>query len=274
MNKFALHIMLCLPAPEIEALIKGRIIVAITLKFIHPHRQFALYPKKELNLALPVENYYKSSFFSTAQSAIQQHSQRFSIQAWAKCENCEIINDVKSLAALSKLTIWSKQALEEILRQRENIFLTYLRVYHLPQPVKVNTPKRTNFFTALIPPVYVSDANPILGDRNFTIRKTQLENLQPPLHPHLEELQAAIVNLSTSSTTAKQQLDRDIKNFLGWSTQKTLLPVNPENWIYTIADIGNSSDGDAFEKVVRKSLIKLGFSIDTLPDRIREILSA
>lgn len=260
MSKFALHIMLCLPAPEIEALIQGRTIVAITPKFIHPHRQFALYPKKELNLALPVEKHYKSSFFSTAQSVIQQHSQRFSIQAWAKCEDCQIINDVKSLAALSKLTIWSKQALEEILKQRQNIFLTYLRVYYLPQSIEVTTPQRTNFFTALIPPVTVSDANPVLGDRNFAIRKTQLENLQPPLHPHLEGLQAAIANLTTISTTAKQQLDRDIKNFLRWSTQK-VSQVNPEkNWVDTIADIGNSSDGDTFEKLVRKSFIQLGFS--------------
>ena len=261
MSKFALHIMLCLPAPEIEALIKGRIIVAITLKFIHPHRQFALYPKKELNLALPVENYYKSSFFSTAQSAIQQHSQRLSIQAWAKCEDCQIINDVKSLADLSKLTIFTTQALEEILAVRKNIFLTYLRVYHLPQSIEVKQPQRTNFFTALIPPVNVSETNSVLSDRNFAIRKTQLKNLQPPLHPNLEELQAAIANLTTTSTKAKQQLDRDIKNFLGWATQKTFPQVNPEtNWIYTIAEIGNSSDGDTFEKVVRKSLIKLGFS--------------
>ncbi|AFY54056.1 hypothetical protein Riv7116_1496 [Rivularia sp. PCC 7116] len=260
MSKFALHTMLCLPAPEIEALIQGRIIVAITRKFIHPHRQFALYPKKELNIALSVEEYYKSTFVSTAQYAIQRDTKRFSIQAWAKCEDCQIINDVNSLAALSKLTIFTTQGLQAILTQRQNIFLTYLRVYHLPQSIEVRKPQLTNFFAALIPPVNVSEINPVLSDRNFAIRKTQLENLQSPSHPNLEELQAAIENLPTTSTEAKQQLDRDIKNFLGWTTQQTLSQVISEkNWIYTIADIGNSSDGDTFEKVVRKSLIKLGF---------------
>jgi hypothetical protein len=253
--------MLSLPAPEIEALIQGRIIVVITPMFIDSGFEFALYPTNDLKIALPVEEYYKSSFLSTAQTAIaQRNTKTFSTQAWVRCEDCQIIDDAKSLDALSKLTIWSIKALKEILAQRENIFLTYLRVYHLPQPIQIKKPQRTSFFTGLIPPVNVSDANPVLSDRHFAIRKTQLENLQPPLHPNLEELQAAIANLSTTSTKAKQQLDRDIKNFLGWAIQPKVSQVNPENWIYTIADIGNSSDGDTFEKVVRKSLIKLGFS--------------
>ncbi|MEM7715798.1 MAG: DUF1802 family protein [Cyanobacteria bacterium P01_A01_bin.68] len=257
----ALDTMLCLPTPEIEALIQGRMIVAITRMFIDPQREFALYPTNELNIALPVEEYYKSSFVSTAQSAIQQHSKTFSVQAWAKSEDCQIINDAKSLAAISKLTIWSKQALQEIIAQRENIFLTYLRVYHIPQSIQIRKPQRTSFFAGLIPPITVSEANAVLSDRTFAVRKTQLENLHSPLHPDLEELQAAIANLATTSTKAKQQFDGDIKNFLGWSAKETLWQVCPDTeWIYTIADIGNSSDGDTFEKVVRKSLIKLGFS--------------
>ena len=260
-NSVAVDTMVCLPAPEIEALIQGRMIVAITPMFIDSQWEFALYPTNDLNIALPVEEYYKSSFFSIAQSVItRRDTKTFSVQAWARCEDCQIINDAKSLAALSKLTIWSIKALKEILTQRENIFLTYLRVYHLPQAIQIKKPQLTSFFAGLIPAVNVSEANPVLSDRHFAIRKTQLENLQPPLHPNLEELQAAIANLSTTSTKAKQQLDRDIKNFLGWAIQPKVSQVNPENWIYTIADIGNSSDGDTFEKVVRKSLIKLGFS--------------
>ncbi len=35
------------------------------------------------------------------------------------------------------------------------------------------------------------------------------------------------------------------------------------NWIRTIADVGNSSDGQTFEKLVRRGLIKLGFQNST-----------
>ncbi|MDY6900408.1 MAG: DUF1802 family protein, partial [Cyanobacteriota bacterium] len=252
MSKSAeLDTMIRLPAPEVEALIQGRIIAAIASTFIDSRWEFVLYPTKDLNIGLAVEECYKSSFISTAQSVIEQDTTTFSVRAWARCEDCQIISDVQSLAVLSRLTIWSTQALKEILTQKENIFLTYLRVYHLPQSIQVIQPQPTSFFPALIPTVTASEANPVLSDRNFAIRKAQLENLQSPLHPNLEELQAAIATLTTTSTIAKQQLDRDIRNFLGWSTQKTISSVNPDtNWIYTIADIGNSSDGDGFEKVV------------------------
>lgn len=48
---------------------------------------------------------------------------------------------------------------------------------------------------------------------------------------------------------------------MGWSSDK---PTNPLDldlpWIKKIAEVGNSSDGHTFEKLVRRGLLKLGFT--------------
>jgi len=84
----------------------------------------------------------------------------------------------------------------------------------------------------------------------------------------LEELQSAIAkrcclqqiaSLSNNNLGAKE-LDQDIKQFLGWSSQSIGKFYSDFIWIKTIADVGNSSDGHQFEKLVRKSLLKLGFT--------------
>ncbi len=275
-----------LPAPEIEALLQGRIIAVMPNKFITPGREFALCPADTSINLLPVEQYYCSSFLPIAQSTFAQlNSQGVLIQpqqmsllpdeeqlklpllayetvllkAWAKCELCQIINNAGSLAALSQLTIWTTEALKEILRQKQNIFLAYLRVYQLPKSIEVPI-KSNSQFVALPQPVNLSEVNPVLNDRTFAQRKRQLEKLEPPLHPELEELQSAIAYLTISQAAAKQ-LDDDIKVFLGWSSDKlTNLLDSDLPWIHKIAEVGNSSDGNTFEKLVRRGLLKLGFT--------------
>ncbi|MEH2330635.1 DUF1802 family protein [Nostoc sp.] len=275
-----------LPVSEIEALLQGIIIAVMPKKFITIGREFALCPTDSSINLLPVEQYYRPSFLPIAQSAFTQlNSQGILIQpqqmnllpdeeqlklpllayktalikAWARCELCQILNNAESLAYLSQLTIWTKEGLQEILTQRQNIFLAYLRVYHLPKSIEIAINSNSQFIP-LPQFINVTDTKPILNDRTFAQRKRQLEKLEPPLHPELEELQSAIASLTISQPAAKQ-LDDDIKAFLGWSSDK---PANPLDldlpWIQKIAKIGNSSDGHTFEKLVRRGLLKLGFT--------------
>ncbi|MEH1777244.1 DUF1802 family protein [Nostoc sp.] len=288
-----------LPALEIEALLQGRIIAVMPNKFITPGREFALSPADTSINLLPVEQYYHLSFLPITQSKLAQinsqgiliQSQQMSLlsdeeqlklpllayetvllKAWAKCELCQIINNAGTLATLSQLTIWTTEALKEILKQRQNIFLAYLRVYHLPKSIEVPI-KSSSQFLALPQPLNVSEANPVLNDRTFAQRKRQLEKLEPPLHPELEELQSAIASLAISQPAAKQ-LDDDIKVFLGWSSDKLIKQPDANlAWINDIAKLGDRSieleekktnyqAGTDFENVVRDSLELLGFTID------------
>ena len=249
-----------LPAPDVEALIEGRVIAAMPRIFIEPGRSFALYPANiPINLP-PHEQYYRWSFLPIAKNALAQlNSETVLIKAWAKCEFCQILNDPESLEALSQLTVWTTEALQQTLLQRRYIFLTHLRVYLLPQPLEMPVHPSGNF-VSLPKSLNVTDSTPVLSDNIFAKRRQQLEKLEPPEHPELEELQSALVHLSTTNPNAKQ-LDAEIKMFLGWSeTSPTTQPDPDLAWISAIAQIGNSSDGNGFEKLVRKSFVKLGFA--------------
>ncbi|MBD0387597.1 MAG: DUF1802 family protein [Nostoc sp. C3-bin3] len=289
-----------LPAPEIEALLQGRIIAVMPNKFITPGREFALCPADASINLLPVEQYYCSSFLPIAQSTFAQlNSQGVLIQpqqmsllpneeqlklpllayetvlikAWGRCELCQILNNAESLAALSQLTIWTTEALKEILRQKQNIFLAYLRVYQLPKSIEVPI-KSNSQFVALPQPVNLSEAKPVLNDRTFAQRKHQLEKLELPLHTELEELQSAIASLTISQPAAKQ-LDDDIKIFLGWSSDKLIKQPDPDlAWINDIAKLGDRSieqdekksnyqAGTDFENIARQSLEFLGFKVES-----------
>lgn len=130
---------LCLPTPDIEALIQGRMVAAMPRTFIDPGWQFALYPSDASFNLLPTEQYYCPNFLPIAQTALSQlGAETVALKAWAKCELCQMPNEAESLEALSKLTIWTIEALQEMLRQRQYIFLTYLRVYQLFQPIEVS----------------------------------------------------------------------------------------------------------------------------------------
>ncbi|WP_392530773.1 DUF1802 family protein [Nostoc sp. C117] len=294
-----INIALRLPRLEIEALLQGRIIAVMPSKFLTPEREFALCPVDASINLLPDEQYYRSIFLTIAQSSftqlntqgvlIQPHQmsllrdeeqlklpllayETVLIKAWAKCELCQIINNAESLVALSQLTIWTTEALKEILRQRQNIFLAYLRVYKLPKSIEV-TIKSNSQFVALSQPINISEEKPVLNDRTFAQRKHQLENRQPPLYPELEELQSAIASLSISQPAAKQ-LDDDIKVFLGWSSDKLIKqPDSNLAWINDIAKLGDRSiekdegksnyqAGTDFEIIARRSLDFLGFKVE------------
>lgn len=257
-----------LPAPDVEALIQGRVIAAMPRKFINPGGKFALYPADTSINLLPDERHYRSIFLPITQTAIAHlGSETVWIKAWARCELCQMLNDSQSLEALSRLTIWTTEALQQTLLQRPRIFLAHLRVYLLPQPIEVPVHTQDRQFVPLPRSLSVSETSPVLSDRIFTQRRRQLEKLEPPLHPELEELQGAIAQLALSNPAA-ESLNHHIQKFLGWATnQPNTLPEDLA-WIYTINDLGtatiggNYEKGTAFEQIVHKSLAFLGFGVD------------
>jgi hypothetical protein len=262
---------LCLPALDIEALIQGQMIAAIPRIFINPGRQFALYPSDILNNVLPPEQYYHSRLLPTIENSLKElANDTVLIKAWAKCEFSQDLDENVNLETLSKLTIWTIDGLQETLWQRQFIRLAYLRVYRLPQPLEVPA-NNHNKFVALPKYIRVTDEKPVLSDRLFAQRRRQLEKLEPPLHPQLEELQTAIAQLAIINPNAKK-LDEDLKLFLGWTESSTTQPKPDLAWINTIADLGDRSKenegtsnyqaGTDFEIVVRNSLEFLGFTVD------------
>ncbi|PSP10374.1 MAG: DUF1802 domain-containing protein [Cyanobacteria bacterium SW_11_48_12] len=225
----SLTVALRLSTPDIEALIQGRTIAAMPRTFIHPGRQFALYPGDTSINALPSEQYYRSDFLPTAQQALANlDSETVSIQAWAKCDRCEILDETEAFDFLSQLTVWTEM------------------------------PVRYPPFISLKPSVTATEEMPVLSDRLFTQRCQQMQARKPPLHPELEQLQGAIASFDESNLAAKE-LHRDIKALLGWVSEPPLACDSDYIWIEQIAAVGNSSDGNEFERLVRKSLIKLGF---------------
>jgi hypothetical protein len=261
-----------LPTPDLEGLIQGRMIAAIVWRTFNRGEQYALYPGT-VSGDLPCDRYYRSHFLPIAQKALAQlDSDKVSIKAWARCELCQMVNEPESLEALSLLTVWKTEALQQILQQRPFIFVAYLRVYLLPQPLEMPVHPSGNF-VSLPKSLNVTDSAPVLSESIFAKRRQKLEKLEPPEHPELEELQSALVHLSTTNPKAKQ-LDAEIKIFLGWSSDKPVKPIKPDlAWIKTIAALGNRTKeldtdksnyqaGTDFEIVVRDSLEFLGFTID------------
>lgn len=269
-NSVVIDIALRLPAPDIEVLLQGRVIAAMPQKFITPGRQFALYPADTSMNPLPAERYYHSGFLPIAQTALAQLGSEISIKAWARCEGCQTLDAPESLEALSRLNIWTTEALQQTLAQRQHIFLASVRVYQLPSPIEVPVQPKGQF-VPLPHSLTVSESLPVLSDRAFAQRRHQLEKREPPRHPELQELQGAIAQLDNP---AYQQLDYEIGKLLGWTTDTPpQLADSDTSWINTIAALGNRSKeldegksnyqaGTDFENVVRDSLKFLGFTID------------
>ncbi|MEA5617809.1 DUF1802 family protein [Cronbergia sp. UHCC 0137] len=248
---FLLPTALCLPVPDIEALIQGMTIAALPRMFIHPGKRFSLYPA------------------DTSTNVI-------SIKTWAKCEFCQILDQTKPLDVLSKLTIWNLQTFEDIIQKHQNIFLAYLRVYHLSQVIEVpaipNIQDKLGKFVGL-PNITGSEDKPVLSDQVFTQRKHQLEKLEPSQNAELEDLQSALSQIAKSNPAA-QQLENQIKIFLGWSNEPIRNIINSDlSWIKTITSLGDRSiekdetksnyqAGTDFEIITRKSLDFLGFKVE------------
>ncbi|MBE9054867.1 DUF1802 family protein [Sphaerospermopsis sp. LEGE 08334] len=241
-----------LPSLDVEALIQGRMIVAIPSMFLNIGESFSLY-------------------------SVGISSNNTVIKTWARCEFCERIYKREELDILSQLTIWKPERFDEILQNRPHFFLAYLRVYHLDKPWEIpaipNIQEKLGKFAPLPNNISVSEAKPVLSDHIFNQRKQQLENRQPPLHPELEELQSLLLPIANNNPVA-QQLEQEIRVCLGWSNEQTTNTLKSDlDWIQIIASLGDRSiekdegknnyqAGTDFENISRKSLDFLGFKLE------------
>ncbi|MBU6345913.1 MAG: DUF1802 family protein [Cyanobacteria bacterium REEB494] len=246
---------LCLPDIDIEHLIQGRIISVIPQKLLMVSGQpFALFPA-DLN------------------------SQEVLIKCWARCQGCQIIDKTDPLDILAQLTMREPDFFRQILEKRPHFFLAHLRVYYLDTFVKVKTfPNIEQKLGKFIPldNIYTSENQPVLDDYVFLQRQKRLENRQPPLHPQIEKLDSLLSSLMKSSPEfpVYQQLQQEIREFLGWSNVKHKETTNSDlDWIKTISFLGDRSieleerksnyqAGTDFENICRRGLEFLGFRVE------------
>ena len=264
MSISALSTALCLPALDIEALLQGRTIAAISSTFRNPSR-FLLLP---IDISLSIDQLsakYQSQFlhsFKATNTKIED-SDTVAVYAWAKCKTCRIFGKGDNLAALSALTAWTPFYLEERVQEQHKVFVLFLQVYRFVDPLKLRMPrlKTDRISTYVQVPGAWSDqgAMSILDDETFAARQKQLIRLTPPSHPELQALQRALV-FEREYSLGAMALDRDIRYLLGWSRpEETHLYDSDLSWIQQITTIGNSDDALEFQEVARRCFIKLGF---------------
>jgi len=277
---------LSLPAPEVSALIQGRMIVVLPSLFLGTGQPFFLYPAETSGVAISLENIYRSSFLPDAKIALSQaQNTPVLIKAWAKCEICHrLYDDPELLEKLAQLTIWTGEGLRAKIEEKNLKNLAYLRVYKLSEPFEIEpiaeSSAKIGKFLGLSISANISESIPILDDITFAKRQASIKNLEPPKHPELEELETAIAQFQTNYSSQEEQLGlnllkANIHQFLGWKTSKTanLTDDSSLNWINEIAALGNRSKeldegksnyqaGTDFENIVKQSLEFLGFTID------------
>lgn len=257
---------LCLPAPDADALVQGQTVVAMSNTFRNPPH-FLLCPVQAGS-----ENYtqsadcYRQIFVDrsiNSRGTADADIDTITAHAWGKFEACRVYNSSSDFDALSKLTVWTDSYLQKIVQARHKIFLIFLNVHRFDHPVQLTASRslKTNIGSYFKLPQALSSqqSTPVLDEQTFATRQKQLFDLSPPSHPELEGLWGAIAALP-DLTPQSAALDQDLRYLLGWA-QGSIQAVDSDlSWIQQIAETGNSSDGYAFEKLVRKSLIKLGFS--------------
>lgn len=272
-----LSLALCLPAPDVAALISGRTITALPKMFISPGRVFALYPVDSTSThnSLDLGQIYQPGFLNIAQEAQQAlNPDTVFIKAWARCVGCQEIDSSQDLEAISRLTIWRREMFENLLQSSPPFFLGCLQVYRLSEAIPLSIPKEykpeVGKFFSTSSTIPIPEEQPIINDRQFNRRLQKLRRLEAPDHPEMEELQAL---LATKTDPAARKLEARIYQFLGWGNHQFSDSSNPDlTWINNIADLGNRSKeeeetsnyaaGTAFENIVRQSLEFLGFTVD------------
>jgi len=211
---------------DTEALIDGRSITIMPLRFMRFGQQFALYPDRPE----------------------QSESKTVLIRAWARCELCQNLYESQSVDVLAQLLNLSPEELSKIFSERGHIFLAYLRVYLLPQPIEIPINPEGQF-VPLPQNFYFSDDSPVLSDRTFTTRKRHLENLEP-------------LDVQICETIEDVECERKLilDEELAWI--KTISTLGDRSIEQDQERSSNYQAGTDFENISKKSLEFLGFTID------------
>ena len=256
---------LILPVNDITAMLQGQLIVAIPKVQIAKGLSFLLAPEQSNSEAETLER-YRLPFLPIAEMVPNTRKEgSILVEAWATCEQVKMICDVGHIPTLSSLTVWNQSYLEELLKEQQYLFLTYLKVYRLPSATTIPSEKlstgKTGKFVGLLSmecsSVQVVESCPILSDHLFEQRKQKLEDLTPPEHPELEILQNAIAHYAQAHAEAKA-FDDELMVFLGWVDHLDRAVLIEKST--SIINAGNSSGGDLFEKLVRQGFVDLGFT--------------
>lgn len=224
-----------LPVLEVSALLSGETIAALTKRSLNKGQSFALYPLSNET----AEFQYHPEVLT--QHPPQPHTTTETVElfAWAECEMCEAIADPQEMERLANCTIWTPMGLMAQKGDRPFLFIAYLRVYRWVQPQTI----------------------PSLSTR--ALRKQGLL-VAMDAKPALESLGSAAI---FTDAEFKERCEK-LQNRQGREPEPPSKPglVNPPppepdfSWIERIAEVGNSSEGHEFERLVRRSFQFLGFS--------------
>lgn len=269
MSISALSTALCLPALDIEALLQGRTIAAISDTFRNPSR-FLLFPVDLPFTTGQLETQYQAQFLNSFKATYTsvEDSEQITVYAWAKCKTCRIFGKEDNLAALAALTAWTPSYLHNLTQERHKIFVLFLQVHRFVDPLKLVMPRieagKVNTYVQVPGTWSDQGAMALLDDETFAFRQKQLIKLAPPLHLELQALQKDLV-FEREYSLGAMALDRDVRYLLGWSrAEETLLYDSDLSWIQQVTAAGDSDDSEEFAELVRRCLVKLGF-IDQVP---------
>ncbi len=179
-----------------------------------------------------------------------------SIVFWGQCTQCQAIESINDIPQLVQLTNWDLAHLKDQFQNQQMILVACIRVYQLSQPIEIKTSK-TSGFVPLNPTIIANKSNPIILENTFQRRKLELMELSLPQHWELNQLEEILTQ--SVQLVSVEPLVHKIHQFLGWRSSLPLISAQDFSWVTDITNIGNSSDGNNFEKIVRKSLILLGF---------------
>ena len=257
----SVNIAICLPSPDVEALIQGRSIFAISRSFISSaNRKFAVSPVDGALVDLPIEKIYKENFLPRAILAKELFSTKSIPLLLAEVESSQVVTNSEELDRLSENSVWTRDFLEEVLSSRGRLFLNLLRAYKPESSLgfteKVSSSK-VGSFVKLQTSLTAKLTDSILGEFQFSQKKIWFQESRKPLLPELEILQSAIDHYAQTDSKAKV-FDNEIKVLLGWTDQQN--STAPVKKVTSIIDAGNSSNGDLFEKLVRQGFVDLGFT--------------
>ena len=167
------------------------------------------------------------------------------ISAWARCERSQQFSEKDKCDILAARLQVPIEILQNAIEQNGFIWLSYLRVYHLPSPIVIKNSIK-GVFIALENRIYINKMQPVLDDITYEKRKREVENLEPP-EPLDVQIQKMLeeVGLQRKMESSKQ---------LDW--------VESINSLGTTTTGGNYEKGTAFEQIVQRSLTFLGFELD------------
>jgi Domain of unknown function (DUF1802) len=225
MTQATIFAALRLPSGVLSSLESGNITAVHAQAFYKPNQDFALFADDSENNEVKISMW---AYFERSQKFFEKNK-------------CDI------LAARLQVPI---ESLQNALEQNGFIWLSYLRVYHLPEPVVIKN-KANAVFLALENTIHINELQPVIDDITYEKRKREVENLEPP-----EPLDVQI-----------QKMIEEVE------IQHKMESLKKLDWIKEITTLGDRSieleekkntyqAGTDFENIAKQGLEFLGFTID------------